>query len=81
KEFKVAPSQGSHFFHNLTSFMVGYFTINEVQNQDFIDWDWLQQRKAVEERKYTRHLHFKTPLTIKMNGHKNKGFILKPEPR
>ncbi len=79
KDFNVAPSQGSHFFQNLTSFMVGYFTVNAHANQGFIDWEWLLKQKAVEELEYTRHIHCANSITVKMNGHKNKGIILKPE--
>jgi CheY-like chemotaxis protein len=81
KDFDVAPSQGSHFFQNITSFSVGYFTINSKVQQGFIDWDWLLGQEAVEEKLYTRHLHFETPVVVKMNGHQNRGIILKPEPR
>jgi hypothetical protein len=79
KDFNVTPSQGSHFFQNLTSFMVGYFTVNTPANQGFIDWEWLLQQEVVEEMKYTRHIRCEKSITIKMNGHKNKGIILKPE--
>lgn len=79
KDFDVAPSQGSHFFQNLTSFMVGYFTVNAKTDQGFIDWDWLLRQKAVEELEFTRHIHCERSITIKMNGRKNKGIILKPE--
>ena len=79
KDFNVSPSQGSHFFQNLTSFMVGYFTVNAQANQGFIDWEWLGAQQAVEEMTYTRHIRCEKPITVKMNGHKNKGIILKPE--
>jgi len=78
KDFMVTPSQGSHFFQNLTSFMIGYFTVNTFKNMGFIDWEWLIQQKAHESLAYTRHLRFRHPLTIKMNGQQNKGIILKP---
>jgi len=78
KDFNVTPSQGSHFFQNLTSFMVGYFTVNDYANQGFIDWEWLGAQKAAEELTFTRHIRLVKPLTVKMNGHKNKGIILKP---
>lgn len=78
KDMTVEPSQGSHFFQNITSFMVGYFTVNTIQNNGFVDWDWLLSRDAVESRAYTKHLRFDKPLIIKMNGHSNKGIILKP---
>lgn len=79
KDFVVTPSQGSHFFQNLTSFLVGYFTVNEIGNDGFLDWDWLLHQQPVEELEYTKHLHFNTSIVIKMNGHNGKGIILKPE--
>jgi CheY-like chemotaxis protein len=78
KDMDVTPSQGSHFFQNITSFMVGYFTIHPRVGQGFIDWDWLLSQPICEEKEYTRHLRFDTPIVIKMNGHRNKGLILKP---
>jgi hypothetical protein len=79
KDMAVEPSQGSHFFQNITSFMVGYFTVNSIQNNGFVDWDWLLAQDAVESKTYTKHVRFKKPIVIKMNGHENKGIILKPE--
>ena len=76
KDINVVPSQGSHFFQNITSFMVGYFTVNE---DGFMDWAWIQNQKAVEERKFVKHLHFKHSIVVKINGHSNKGIILKPK--
>lgn len=78
KDFSVTPSQGSHFFQNITSFRVGYFTVNSAAEHGFIDWDWLAQQPAVEELGFTRHLKFREPITVKINGHKNIGVILKP---
>ena len=78
KEMSVTPSQGSHFFQNITSFMIGYFTINSNKQNDFVDWDWLLSLEAKETFTFSRHLQFDKPLTIKMNGHQNKGVILKP---
>jgi CheY-like chemotaxis protein len=79
KEVAVEPSQGSHFFQNITSFMVGYFTVNTIHNNGFINWDWLLSIKPYAQKEFTKHLRFKKPLLLKMNGHKNKGIILKPE--
>lgn len=78
KDFQVAPSQGSHFFQNITSFNVGYFTVNENPD-DFVDWDWLNAIEPVESMTYVKRLRFESPLSIKINGLKNKGIILKPE--
>jgi hypothetical protein len=79
KDFNVTPSQGSHFFQNITSFRIGYFTVNSFSNLGFIDWEWLSKQPAVEESTYIRHLHFDDPITVRINGHKNMGIILKPE--
>ena len=78
KDFNITPSQGSHFFQNITSFKVGYFTVNSAEDSGFIDWDWLSNQKAYEEMEFTRHLKFNQPVIVKINGSKNKGIILKP---
>lgn len=79
KEFSVTPSQGSHFFQNITSFMVGYFTVSSNIKKSYIDWDWLLNQTPFEEKTYTKLIRFEKPILIKMNGHENKGIILKPE--
>ncbi len=79
KDLDVTPSQGSHFFQNITSFQVAYFTINSHMQQGFVDWEWLLSRKAMDELQYTRHLRFESPVVVKVNGHQNHGIILKPE--
>lgn len=78
KDFEVEPSQGSHFFQNITSFRVGYFTVDAAHKIGFIDWDWLLSQTAVEELAFAKHLQFKNPLSVRINGHKNIGVILKP---
>ena len=78
KDIKVTPSQGSHFFQNLTSFRVGYFTVNPGSGDGMIDWDWLAGQPAVTEAQYVRHLHFDDPLVVKINGKRQRGVILKP---
>jgi hypothetical protein len=78
KDFEVEPSQGSHFFQNITSFRVGYFTVDASHKIGFIDWNWLRSQPAIEELKFSRHLKFKKPVSVRINGHKNIGIILKP---
>ncbi len=78
KDFEVEPSQGSHFFQNITSFRVGYFTVDASHKIGFIDWDWLHSQNIVEEFEYTKHIKFLQPASVKINGHKNIGIILKP---
>ena len=79
KEMAVTPSQGSHFFQNITSFMVGYFTINSKDHSSYIDWDWLLNIVPYDEMVYTKLLRLEKPVTIKIDGHQGKGIILKPE--
>jgi CheY-like chemotaxis protein len=79
KDIEVAPSQGSHFFQNITSFMVGYFTVTSRIEEGFVDWEWLLSQNVVEEKSLTKHLRLNNPLVVKMNGQKNEGIILKPE--
>ena len=78
KDLNVTPSQGSHFFQNITSFRIGYFTVNTLNKLGFIDWDWLLSLNAYQEMNYTKHIRFDKPIKVKINGHKNKGIILKP---
>lgn len=79
KEFHTTPSQGSHFFQNITSFKIGYFTVDSYHNIGHIDWDWLKSFKPVEEMKYVKLLRFDKEIVVKINGRKNSGIILKPD--
>lgn len=78
KDFAVTPSQGSHFFQNITSFRIGYFTVSPDSQNGLIDWEWLRSIPPQNQKTYTKHLRFKDPLDIKLNGHKNIGVIVKP---
>ncbi len=79
RDFRVTPSQGSHFFQNLTAFQVGYFTVNPDAGEGFVDWQWLGAAAAAEERGCVRHLRFDQPLVVVMNGKTSRGMIFKPE--
>jgi CheY-like chemotaxis protein len=79
RDFRVTPSQGSHFFQNLTSFQVGYFTVNA--GEGFVDWDWLAAQDLTQHG-LVRHLRFEQPLIVRMDGRRGRGVIVKPgEPR
>ncbi len=78
KDFEVMPSQGSHFFQNITAFMIGYFTVPSNQQDCFVNWKWLKKQPPVESLEFTSHLRFKEPIIIKMNGHRQKGVIFMP---
>ena len=77
-DIQVTPSQGSHFFQNITSFRIGYFTVNSFSKLGHLDWDWLLKQESVEELEFTRHLFFEKPMSVRINGRLNKGIILKP---
>jgi len=74
----VEPSQGSHFFHNLSSFEVGYFTVG--QGAGTIHWEGLEEGSLVEETEYLRHVRFSDPLTIRLDGRTGRGLVELPAP-
>jgi len=78
-DFRVVPSQGSHFFQNLSAFRIGYFTVNPDAGEGFVDWQWLAAQPAVDERSCVRHLQFPSPLVVLMSGKTSAGMIFKPE--
>ncbi|NNM07011.1 MAG: histidine kinase [Gemmatimonadetes bacterium] len=78
KDFRVTPSQGTHFFQNLTSLNIGYFTVNQEMGEGFVDWDWLAKCEAMEEIGTVRHLRFDEPVVVAMNGITQHGIIRKP---
>jgi hypothetical protein len=73
----VVPSQGSHFFHNLTASLTAYFTV-ESEEDGFVDWKWLRAQPATEERVFVRHLRLAAPITVIADGRRGRGVILKP---
>ena len=77
--YRVDPSQGTHFFQNLTSFGVGYFTINAYCNDGVYNQDFLNSLPAAHETQYLRHVHFSHPLVVKMDGKKKMGVVMLPE--
>jgi CheY-like chemotaxis protein len=72
---KADPSQGSHFFHNITSLGISYLNTSEG-GQDFIDWKWLRSLPAKNETPHLKHVILKKPLTIKIDGKKSKAVII-----
>ena len=76
KNYHVDPSQGTHFFQNLTSFGVGYFTINTYTGDGILQKEILDSMPAVEETTYVRHVRFDHPLKVMMDGKKQTGVVL-----
>jgi CheY-like chemotaxis protein len=78
RDFRVTPSQGSHFFQNLTAFRIAYFTINPDLGEGLVDWAWLAQQDAVEHIGSVRHIRTSVPFTVAISGSRGVGVILKP---
>ena len=80
KNYNIDPSQGTHFFQNLTSFGVGYFTVDTNTGEGgFVNKEMLDAMPAVEETQYVRHVRFNRPLRILMDGKKQEGAVLHPQ--
>ena len=80
KKYNIDPSQGTHFFQNLTSFGVGYFTVDtNTEEGGFVNKEILDAMPAVEETQYVRHVRFDRPLRILMDGKKQEGAVLHPQ--
>ena len=76
ENYRVDPSQGTHFFQNLTSFGVGYFTVNSFKNEGVYNKALLDTMPAIEETQYVRHVRFDRPLKIMMDGMKQEGVVV-----
>jgi hypothetical protein len=68
--YPLDASSGSHFFHNVVSMNVGYFSIQPELSKSYIRWDMLKQQQAINQTKYFRHVRFEKPLTVSMDGKK-----------
>ncbi|MDE7117836.1 MAG: hypothetical protein K2O61_04240, partial [Bacteroidaceae bacterium] len=78
RNFRVDPSQGTHFFQNLTSMGVGYFTVNDFIGDGIYNQALLNSLPAVEETEHVRHVRFSSPVVIKIDGMKKEGVVLLP---
>jgi hypothetical protein len=77
--YRVEPSQGTHFFQNLTSFGVGYFTINPFSGDGFCDFDYLNSLDAEYEDEIVRVVRFDAPLSVAINGRRGVGIVERPD--
>jgi hypothetical protein len=73
--YPLDASSGSHFFHNVVSMNVGYFTVQPELSKSYIRWDLLKDQKVVDQTKYFRHVHFEKPLKVSMDGKKRIGVV------
>ena len=76
--YRIDPSQGTHFFQNLTSFGVGYFTVNDYMGDGVYNQAFLNRQPAVEETAHVRHVRFSSPVVIKVDGMKKEGVVMMP---
>ncbi len=82
--YSVEPSQGTHFFHNITAQGIGYLTLpsgadkGDAEAEHFLDWRWLDSQPALRETEHLRHLRFEVPLTVVLDGRRGRGLIGKP---
>ncbi len=74
-DFPLDASSGSHFFHNVTSMNIGYFSVQPEYDDSYIKWDVLQKQELINETTYFRHVRFKKPLVVKMDGKKRMAVI------
>ncbi|MFZ0391942.1 MAG: PEP/pyruvate-binding domain-containing protein [Calditrichia bacterium] len=76
--FRVEPSLGSHFFHNLISRRLGYMHIGREQSDEFIDWDWLAAQPSLQESGHLRHLRLNRPFTVKLDARNARAAVFRP---
>ena len=81
RDFRVTPSQGSHFFQNLTAFRISYFTVNPDLGEGQVDWAWLNAQPALEQFGSVRHVRLERPFTVAISGARGVGMIVKPNGR
>ena len=79
EQYRIDPSQGTHFYQNLTSLGVYYFTINPYKKDGSYDTAFLNEQPAEYESEYLRHIRFENPVIVKVDGRKNNCVILKPQ--
>jgi hypothetical protein len=77
-DMRVAPSQGTHFFQNITSLGIPYFTVNFEKGDGLLDMEWLDGQQSHSESEHVRHLRFDAAMEIAVSGRNQKGAILRP---
>jgi hypothetical protein len=74
-DFHPDASLGSHFFHNVTSMNVGYFSVNQNSDQDLVSWDKIRNQEVIAKGEFYRHIRFEKPLIVRMDGKKGMAVI------
>jgi hypothetical protein len=75
-DYPLDASLGSHFFHNIASMNIGYFSIQTPLKNEFIKWDVLKKQKLINSTTYFKHVRFEKPVTVMMDGKQRKSLIL-----
>ncbi|MGA1792364.1 MAG: PEP/pyruvate-binding domain-containing protein [Thermoplasmatota archaeon] len=78
-DFNIDPSHGTHFFHNITSLGLPYFTVSHRDRINVLDWDWFRAQTSVDLMGFVKVLRSKTPLTVKVDGRKGVGIVFREE--
>jgi hypothetical protein len=81
EELNPEPSFGSHFFQNVTSLRIGYFTLQHIDKGGDLDLDWLKSQPVKQATKFIRWIQLEEPLHIRIDGSTGEGIILKPQPK
>jgi hypothetical protein len=77
EKLKADPSQGSHFFQNITSLGIHYITVTEgSDSDDYFDWEWVGSLPVIQETTFLRHVRVERPLTLKIDGRQSQCVIL-----
>ena len=79
ENYPLDSSLGSHFFHNVTSMNIGYFSIQHRSKTDFILWNELEQQQVIATTTYFKHVRFEKPFTVLMDGMQRTSAIIKGE--
>lgn len=74
-DFHPDASLGSHFFHNVTSMNVGYFSVNQDSDQDTVNWEMIRNQQVISKGEFLRHVRFEKPLEVRMDGKKGMAVI------
>ena len=78
RDFRVTPSQGTHFYQNISSLNVGYFTVNQGVGEGHVDWEWLESLPALESEGSVRLIRLEEPAISIIDGRERRGVILRP---
>lgn len=78
EDFLVDPSQGSHFFHNLTSLGAAYLAVDPRSGRDHVDWDWIESQPQVSETQFVRHVRCDAAFEVRIDGRTSRAAVLKP---